>query len=381
MNSLLYPLIMNYIKLKMNSKSKFIPHSIISVNINGENLGIKFPIEIAKTIKALVDESKIKDIFLCDLVFTFPLKVITSKIAWQAYCNWKKTNDTKCVEDLEKNNFVAFLNIITQLESMHTPQIKTFAKKYIDICFESNLQKKESKPVMEVKKELSEADIKWKKFHEEFKNPLRTRSLENLMKKTGENWINVKCSHEKKYNLIHALIDDYVKEHSEPEYDYDNTIWRFFNEGNFRSETNCLIAITYAFFGNSDLQIKSPIGTLKESYKIFFSTSPNFSKDIWTLHNKFFFDCLIIKADDSCKTIEKQISYDDATKYIFKVSSTNQLPWNVIKTKIDPKEEELIRICNEVITHQNKCGYIGQSEELIKAKNDLRIYRNQKKKY
>ncbi len=368
---------------KMNSKHKIIPHSTISVIINGESLGIKIPVEIAKTIKALVDESKKTDTFFCDLIFTFPLEIVTSKIAWQTYCNWKKTNDAKCIEELEKDNFLIFLNIITNLESMHTQQIKIFAKKYIDICFESNFPKKESqaKPIIEPKKELSEMDIKWKKFHDDFKNPLRTRSLETLMKKTSEDWISKKCSHEKKYNLIHELIDNYVLEHSEPEYDYDNTIWKFFNQGDFRSETNCLIAITYAFFGNSIPQMQNPTETLIKSYKTFFSTSPTFAKEIWTLYNKFFFDCLIIKSDGSCRTIEKQNSYEDAIKYIFKVNSINPLPWKVVKTNIDQKEAELIRICNEVITHQNKCGYIGQSEELVKAKNDLRIYRNQKKKY
>lgn len=142
--------------------------------------------------------------------------------------------------------------------------------------------------------------------------------------------------------------------------------------------------MTYQFFEPWKIATPSkPVSTtLKNAYAGFFSTCPEFAKNIWMIHRPFLFEYLkgLNKTSDkSCKPIEKCISYEDAVKYIFNVNNVEGAPWNVVKVKVDPKEEELVKICNDIIEYQNACGYIGQSEELVAAKHNLKTYRRSKK--
>lgn len=364
-------------------------YSIISVESKTllSRLRLKIPLDVAKTVKTLVAVSKETDTYLYDLVYNFPSSIPTSEKSWKAYCGWKRTGD---VADLDKDDLVMLINIITHMESIHNPAVKPVIKKYVNLWFSCDTVEspsdfsKSMAALTPLKKDLQKVFL-WAQFHEEFQNPRFTKVLEEYMTKTQDDWINTKCSHEKKYRLIHTLIDARVEldQHATPDSHYNTTIWNFFNrDANARSETECLIAMTYRFFenepqrGNTTRPSQQP---LKMSYKKFFSTCPTFAKDIWTIYNKFFFECLTIKADNSCKTIEKKTSYEEAIKYIFNVVSIEPAPWDIVRSAVDYKESELIRICNEIIENQNARGYIGQSEELVMAKHALKSYRNSKK--
>lgn len=359
-------------------------YAIISAEVDKETLKLKFPLEIAKTIKTLVQESKDTSVFLRDLVYFFPVNIETSKNSWRAYCLWKKRGE---LEHLEKKEFIMFVNIVTHLESMHSQSVKTVIQGYTQLFF------KDADP-QTVKPEPSPSPVsvpiadssRWENFHLEFQNPRLTKVLEELMTKTGTEWVGKKMPHIKKYAFIHTLIDEYILNH--PEEHYNVTVWNFFNRDfEVRLETECLIAMTYQFFepwkiATPSKPVSSTSTTLKKAYARFFSTCPEFAKNIWMIHRPFLFEYLkgLNKiSDKSCKPIEKCISYEDAVKYIFSVNNVESAPWNVVKVKADPKEEELIKICNDIIEHQNACGYIGQSEELVAAKHNLKTYRRSKK--
>ena len=246
-------------------------YSVISVCHSNKVLKLKIPLEVAKTVKTLVNASKNTDTLLYDLVYEFPADIVTSAASWKAYCGWKKTGD---VGELDKEDLVMVINIVSHMESMHNPGIKSIVKKYVDLWF---LPTREPKLLENL---ILKKDSKWTQFHEEFQNPRLTQILEEYMTKTGDDWINKKCSHENKYRLIHKLIDARVEldQRANPDTHYNTTIWNFFNRDvESRLETECLIAMTYHFF-ESDPQQLTPAHTLKDSYKNSFQLAQNLPK-------------------------------------------------------------------------------------------------------